>query len=82
MAKIEKKDNTVTLTMNIQEAVMLNELIENAGNLCARLRRRSGDNGIVYTNSEIAMKQLWSLSDHLSVPTELKHSYTQEFRLP
>jgi hypothetical protein len=82
VARIEKQGDTVTLTMDIREAIMLNEIIDQAGNLCARLRRKSGDNRIVYRDAELAMKQLWSLSDHLSTPTETGHSYTQDFNLP
>ena len=82
MAKIEKKGDVVTLTMSIQEAILLNEMVENGANCAARLRRRSGDNNIVYKKSELTMKQLWSLSDHLSTPTETGHSYTMDFNLP
>lgn len=82
MAKIEKKDNQVTLTMSVDEAVMLQEIVERAGNLSARLKRRSGDNSFVTQEADISMKAMWSLSDHLSIPTDPKHSYTQEFRLP
>lgn len=82
MAKIEKKGDNVTLTMTIDEAVMLNGIIERAGSVCARARHHFSNNGIAHMDSEISMKQLWSLSDHLSTPTETGHSYTQEFRLP
>lgn len=82
MAKIEKKGDMITLSMNIQEAMMLQLQVERAGNLCARLRRRSGDNSMVAQEADIAMKAMWSLSDHLSVPTDTKHSYESEFRLP
>lgn len=82
MAKIEKQGDKVTLEMTTQEALMLGELIERSGNVAARLARRAHDNRLVSQEADICMKQLWSLSDHLSIPDDPKHSYVQEFRLP
>lgn len=82
MAKISKQDNKVTLEMTIDEAVMLQGVIEKAANVAARARHSTKDNGLANMNAEISMKALWSFSDHLSVPTDPKHSYTHDFRLP
>ena len=82
MAKIRKEANTVTITMTIDEVGLLNKLVEDAGNVAARARHSHGNNDIALVKAEIAMKAMWSLSDHLSVPTDPKHSYEQEFQLP
>lgn len=82
MAKIRKEGNTVTLTMTIDEAGLLHKIIEDAGNVAARARHSTGNNSIAHVKAEISMRAMWSLSDHLSVPDDPKHSYIQDFRLP
>lgn len=82
MAKIEKKGDNVTFTMSIDEIVLLQGFIEDAGNVAARARHSTKDNSLACREAQIVMSAMWSLSDHLSVPTDPKHSYTQEFRLP
>lgn len=82
MAKIEKQGDKVTITMTRDEAGLLQKLVEDAGNVSARARHATKDNDIAHVKAEISMRAMWSLSDHLSMPTNPKHSYTLDFRLP
>lgn len=83
MATIKKDGDKVTLTMTTQEALLLGDMVNNAGNMSARLRYRSRvGNQIIHRDSEICMNQMWRLSDHLSIPDDPKHSYTMDFNLP
>lgn len=82
MAKLEKRGDKVTLTMTIDELGLLQKLIEDTGNVAARARHSTKDNGIAHVKAEISMKAMWSLSDHLNAPTNPKHDYATEFRLP
>jgi hypothetical protein len=82
VARIEKQGKVVQLTMTVDEVILLESIIEAAGNLAARVRARSGNNTRIRQEADIRMTQLWSLSDHLSVPDDESASYVQDFRLP
>lgn len=78
MAKIDKKGDTVTITLHITELEKIQEKIEDGANIAARHRHFSHGNPRVYRKSEFVMKFLWRLSDFMGIPTETNISYTSE----